>query len=93
MFKLNICFHQNIYFYTIAGKNPDSLGNHLNALLQDAENRIHELGTGAEDLPQLPFSTRASFSSIIGKYRIPYTYFYITLTLYIYLFIQKYTSN
>lgn len=40
----------------------------MNALLQDAENRIHELGTGAEDLPQLPFSTRASFSSIIGKY-------------------------
>lgn len=48
-------------------KNSDSLGNHLNSLLHDAENRIHELGSGAEDISQPPFSTRASFSSIIGE--------------------------
>ncbi|KAG4075868.1 hypothetical protein HA402_003694 [Bradysia odoriphaga] len=48
-------------------KNSDSLGNHLNSLLHDAENRIHELGSGAEDISQPPFSTRASFSSIIGN--------------------------
>lgn len=50
-------------------KTPDALGNHLNALLRDADNRIHEL-SGAEDVPQAAFSTRASFSSIIGEYKI-----------------------
>ncbi|XP_055322319.1 uncharacterized protein LOC129578170 isoform X4 [Sitodiplosis mosellana] len=46
-------------------KSTDSLGNHLNNLLREAENRIQEL-SGIEDTPQAPFSTRASFSSIIG---------------------------
>ncbi|XP_031618328.1 uncharacterized protein LOC116337694 isoform X3 [Contarinia nasturtii] len=46
-------------------KSTDSLGNHLNNLLREAENRIQEL-SGIEDAPQAPFSTRASFSSIIG---------------------------
>lgn len=48
-------------------KSSDSLGNHLNNLLREADNRIHEL-SGNEDVPQAPFSTRASFSSIIGKF-------------------------
>lgn len=84
----------NIYlYYAFAVKTSDSLGNHLNALLQDAETRVYDLsggGTGtsgpaaggvgsgsgsgatttddanAMQLP--PFSTRASFSSIIGEY-------------------------
>lgn len=52
-------------FYFVTVKSLDSLGNHLNNLLREAENRIQEL-SGIEDAPQ-PFSTRASFSSIIGK--------------------------
>lgn len=48
-------------------KSHDSLGNHLNNLLREAENRIQEL-SGMDDTPQAPFSTRASFSSIIGKF-------------------------
>lgn len=48
-------------------KSPDSLGNHLNNLLREAENRIQEL-SGMDDTPQAPFSTRASFSSIIGRF-------------------------
>ncbi|XP_037909834.1 uncharacterized protein LOC119650787 isoform X3 [Hermetia illucens] len=47
-------------------KSADSLGNHLNGLLHDAENRIHDLST-ADEMSQPPFSTRASFSSIIGN--------------------------
>ncbi|GAB0088266.1 Ankyrin repeat and fibronectin type-III domain-containing protein 1 [Sergentomyia squamirostris] len=47
-------------------KGNSTLGNHLNSLLRDAENRIQELGS-AEDIPQTPYSTRASFSSIIGN--------------------------
>lgn len=56
-----------IYFSFFEDKTPDALGNHLNALLRDADNRIQEL-SGADDLAQAPFSTRASFSSIIGEY-------------------------
>lgn len=55
-----------IFFYYFLVKGSDNLGNHLNVLLQDAENRIHELGS-IEDNLQVPFSTRASFSSIIGE--------------------------
>ncbi|XP_055377283.1 uncharacterized protein LOC129609384 isoform X2 [Condylostylus longicornis] len=47
-------------------KVQETLGNHLNGLLRDAENRIQDL-SGAEELPQPPYSTRASFSSIIGN--------------------------
>ncbi|XP_059610717.1 ankyrin repeat and fibronectin type-III domain-containing protein 1 [Phlebotomus argentipes] len=47
-------------------KGGNTLGNHLNSLLRDAENRIQELGS-AEEIPQTPYSTRASFSSIIGN--------------------------
>lgn len=54
-----------IFFFCLV-KGSDNLGNHLNVLLQDAENRIHELGS-IEDNLQVPFSTRASFSSIIGE--------------------------
>jgi len=39
----------------------------LNALLRDAEHRVHDLG-GAEDNLQAQYNTRASFSSIIGKF-------------------------
>lgn len=53
--------------FSSAVKSADSLGNHLNGLLHDAENRIHDLST-ADEMSQPPFSTRASFSSIIGKY-------------------------
>lgn len=56
-------------------KSTDSLGNHLNNLLREAENRIQEL-SGIEDTPQAPFSTRASFSSIIGKFRHDLLVFY-----------------
>lgn len=51
----------------ISVETSDSLGSHLNNLLREAENRIHEL-SGLEDIPQAPFSTRASFSSIIGEF-------------------------
>lgn len=80
---------------TRAVKSTDSLGNHLNALLHDAESRVYELSGGSSGgggglstittaagssgyggpmddgggLPVPPCSTRASFSSIIGKYR------------------------
>lgn len=56
-------------FVRVPVKSPDSLGNHLNALLLEADNRIQEL-SGVEDSPQVPFSTRASFSSIIGELHI-----------------------
>lgn len=52
----------------ISVETTDTLGSHLNNLLHEAENRIHEL-SGLEDIPQAPFSTRASFSSIIGEFR------------------------
>lgn len=45
------------------------LGKHLNGLLQDAENRIHEL-SGFEVNPNVPSGTRASFSSIIGEFNL-----------------------
>ncbi|XP_055679772.1 uncharacterized protein LOC129787936 isoform X3 [Lutzomyia longipalpis] len=47
-------------------KGNNTLGGHLNSLLRDAENRIQELGS-ADEIPQTPYSTRASFSSIIGN--------------------------
>lgn len=59
-------------------KSTDSLGNHLNHLLREAENRIHEL-SGIEDSPQAQFSTRASFSSIIGEFI--FLFFFIMLLL------------
>lgn len=59
-------FHSIFWYVHNLVKSPDSLGNHLNNLLREAENRIHEL-SGMDDIPQAPFSTRASFSSIIGK--------------------------
>lgn len=59
-------FHQSFFFPFVLVKSTDSLGNHLNNLLREAENRIQEL-SGIEDAPHAQFSTRASFSSIIGK--------------------------
>lgn len=59
-------FLLHIHQYNLV-KSTDSLGNHLNNLLRDAENRVQEL-SGIEDTPQAPFSTRASFSSIIGMF-------------------------
>lgn len=45
----------------------ESLGKHLNSLLFDAENRIQELSGLEMNAAQVPYSSRASFSSIIGK--------------------------
>lgn len=50
----------------IAVSVEDSLGNHLNNLLRDAENHFQDL-SGIDDVPQPPYSTRSSFSSIIGE--------------------------
>lgn len=63
------CNNTHLFFSRfVSVKSTDSLGNHLNNLLREAENRIQEL-SGIEDIPQAQFSTRSSFSSIIGKFR------------------------
>lgn len=75
----------NLLLITV--KSTDSLGNHLNNLLRDAENRIQEL-SGIEDTPQAPFSTRASFSSIIGKSMYK-KYMYLFAVIWILRFTEK----
>lgn len=47
-------------------QSSDNLGNYLNSLMFDAEQKLHHLAGVSESASQA-FNTRASFSSIIGS--------------------------
>lgn len=48
-------------------QSSDNLGNYLNSLMFDAEQKLHHLGGISETTAAQAFNTRASFSSIIGS--------------------------
>lgn len=47
--------------------NTDNLGNYLNSLMFDAEQKLHHLAGLSESAAAQAVNTRASFSSIIGS--------------------------
>lgn len=48
-------------------QSSDNLGNYLNSLMFDAEQKLHHLAGVSETAASQAFNTRASFSSIIGS--------------------------
>lgn len=48
-------------------QSSDNLGNYLNSLIFDAEQKLHHLGGISETAAAHAYNTRASFSSIIGS--------------------------
>lgn len=50
----------------LSGPQTDHLGNYLNSLMFDAEQKVTDLG-GLEENPVQSYNARASFSSIIGS--------------------------
>lgn len=70
------CSIITIRFYLVHFAGNHSLGNHLNTLLRDAEQKVRELSSPQDLILQQQlqsgvagqFNSRASFTNIIGEY-------------------------